>query len=197
MNIGQKVEKLLNEMGRGAKTRLAEHLGVNRSYVGRWITDPDYNIPRDKIKGIANFFGVSADYLLDDTQEMPVNTKVPVIGKASCGVPNGYYADDIQYIDLPSNVAGDGVYGVVADGDSMLPKISEDAIVICDKNSSVSNGDIVHYTINDESGMAKYHEKDNEIILEPINPSYESIRYMNDLIKTKRLSRCILTINRL
>lgn len=197
MNIEQKVEELLKEKGYGAKARLAEYLGVHRSYIGRWINDPTYGIPRDKVKGIANFFGVTTDYLLDDSQDFPVSKKVPIIGLASCGVPNGYFGDDIQYIDLPSNVAGRGVYGVIADDDSMLPKIQNQSIVICDKNQDIKNGDIIHYMINGESGIKKLKEKENEIILEPLNPAYESVRYMADRVKTKRLSRCILTINRL
>lgn len=197
MNIEQKVERLLNKMGRGSKARLAEYLGVNRSYIGRWINDPTYGIPRDKVKGIANFFGVTADYLLDDTQDIPVNTKVPVLGMASCGVPNGYFGDDVQYIDLPSNIAGAGVYGVIADGDSMLPKIQDRSIVICNKDLDISNGDIVHYTINGESGIKRYREKDNEIILEPLNPAYESVRYPGDEIESIRLAKCISVINQL
>ena len=195
MTVEQKVEMLLGKKGRGAKTRLAEHLGVNRSYVGRWISDPKYNIPRDKIKGIAEFFGVSIDYLLDDSQDIPINTKVPIIGKASCGVPNGYYGDDIQYIDLPSDIAGSGVYGVIADGDSMLPKIQHNAIVICDKNRDINNGDIVHYTINDESGIKRLYEKGNEIILEPLNPAHDSIRYLDSDIHSIRIAKCISVIN--
>jgi len=193
MTTREKLNALLNEMGRGAKTKLARHLGVPNNYITRWLSYDDYGVPRDQLPAIAKFLGVTIDYLLDESQEVPLTRKIPVIGRASCGVPNGYYSDDIDYIDVPATVYRKGAYGVRAEGDSMSPRISNGDIVICDPDAEPNNGDIVHYTIADESGIKKMKlsEDGRTLVLLPLNPSYEPITVILDDVRGDiRLSKC-------
>ncbi len=195
MKINKKLELLLQELGRGAQRRLAEYLGENPVNVNRWVkgTRP---IPQEKLKKVANFFGVTVDYLLDESKDTPTIRYIPMIGKASCGVPTNYHYEDVEWIPVPAYLGREGVYAIVAEGDSMLPKIHNGDEVICDKNAQVNNGDIVHYTIDDEeSGIKKikFSSDGEKITLMPLNldcENYEPI--IVDLNKhTVRFSKCI------
>ena len=196
MTIAEKLKKMLDDAGRGSKTKLASYLGVPRNYPTRWIEYEDYGIPRDKISQIAKFFNVTTDYLLDDKQDEPTTRKIPLVGEASCGVPIEYYSDSLEYIDIPATIYNKTMYAVTAQGDSMNPKISNGDIVICDLDASVETGNIVHYSINGESGIKKIkmNNATGTLTLQPLNPSYDMIMYADDEIEKIKIARCIKVI---
>ena len=132
--------------------------------------------PFSKINSIANILNISASSFFEQDQEIKVKY-IPLIGVASCGVPNISYNDDIEYIPVNPELAREGVYALKAEGDSMLPKIKEGDVIICDKNMECSNGDIVHYTtIDGESGLKKYLISDKGVVtLMPINTNFPPI----------------------
>ena len=100
--------------------------------------------------------------------------KVPIVGNTSCGVPE--YSSMQEYNDY---VIYDGdtwtnkLYCVIACGDSMSPEIDNDDKVICDTEAEIQSGDIVHYTIGNESAIKIYvKDEENELIhFVPRNPS--------------------------
>ena len=146
---------------------IVNKLNVPRSNVSSWLNG-NRGIPKDKILEIAKILNVSVDYLLG-SDEIPLKT-IPLIGIASCGVPNLAYNDAIEYIPVPAELARDGVYAVKADGDSMLPKIHSGDVIICDKEMHCENGNIVHYTtIDGESGLKKFQVQDGMATLYPLN----------------------------
>ena len=175
MTPEEKLNQLLEEYGRGAKARLAKYLKVPPVYVTRWVTDERYKIPRDMIIKIEDFFNQPTGFLLTDN--IAKVKYIPLIGIASCGVPNIAYNDSTEYIPVSSDLAREGVYAVTADGDSMLPKIPHGSIVICDKNMPCENGNIVHYTtIDGESGLKKYLIDDKGVVtLMPLNSDFTPI----------------------
>lgn len=195
MAVSDKLAALLDDMGRGAQRRLAEYLGENPVNVNRWVkgTRP---VPQKRLKDIAKFFGVTVDYLLDDDQTVPLSRYIPLIGEASCGVPmNSFYEDATEWLPVPNDLAGNGVYAVRAYGDSMLPKIRHGDIVICDKDAIVHNGDIVHYTIdNQDSGIKKilFSEDNKSVTLLPLNTECDNCSpILVDLDKhTLHYARC-------
>jgi len=165
-----KIRKLMEEKNIKQKD-LVKHLGASQSNVAKWLSkneDIRLDIPNTILAKIAKLLNVSVEYLLG-FDEIPLKT-IPLIGIASCGVPNLAYCDIVEYIPVPANLARDGVYAVKADGDSMLPKIRNGDIIICDKEQECINGNIVHYTTADgESGLKKYQEKDGMATLYPLN----------------------------
>lgn len=158
-------KKIMKEKGFTAKS-IAEQIGVTRGLVTHWsngVRHPD----DEQIKQIAETLKVHVGELFGE--EIAVKT-VPLIGVASCGVPNIAYPDAIENIAVPENYARDCAYAVKADGDSMLPKIKHGDIILCDREMEVNNGDIVHYTtIDGESGLKKYQEHKNIVTLYPLN----------------------------
>ena len=176
MTPEEKLQELLEDMGRGAKAKLATYLKVSPVYVTRWVNDEKYNIPRDMIVKIEDFFKLPRGYLLSGNDEIKVKY-IPLIGIASCGVPNIAYNDDIEYIPVNPELAREGVYAVKAEGESMLPDIKEGDVIICDKNMECNNGDIVHYTtIDGDSGLKKYLIDDKGVVtLMPANTNFPPI----------------------
>ena len=69
------------------------------------------------------------------------------------------------------------MYAVRAEGDSMSPKINNNSLVYCRTNMQIDSGNIVHYSINGESGIKKYkiNEKRDIISLIPINSDFDII----------------------
>ena len=160
----RKIKKLSQE-------DLAKILGVNRVSISNY--EKDKNTPTlANLKKIREALDLSADYFEEDEK---IKVKyIPLIGLASCGIPNTSYHDDMEYIPVSPDIARDGVYAVCADGDSMLPKITNGDIIICDKEMHCDHGNIVHYThIDGESGLKKYLIDDKGIVtLMPLNSNY-------------------------
>ena len=151
------------------------------------------NIPNEILKKIAKVFNVDFLYLLGE--EVPITHYLPLIGSASCGVPtNHFYSDMGEYelIPVPAELYREGRYYVRADGESMLPKIRPGDEVMCDKEAYVENGNIVHYTINDEqSGIKKVvlDESGKPVMLVPLNDKYSPIIVKPD--DKVRMAKCI------
>ena len=174
MKTHEKLEKLLKEKGRGSQARLAEYVGENKGFVNRWVKGKQ-TIPKSKLHQVAKFLGVSVDYLLDDSQEIPINRYIPVIGYASCGVPtNHFYDDAVEYMAAPSDIDPNTSYAVRAMGESMEPEIPDGSIAICDTKKPPSNNKIVHYTYDGESGLKRIsRQSDGSILLIPDNKECE------------------------
>lgn len=197
MKLHEKLAHLLEERGRGAQRRLAEYLNENPVNVNRWVKGVR-PVPQEKLKKVADFFGVTVDYLLDDNAASPTIRMIPMIGKASCGVPTNYHYEPLEWIPVPAHLGREGVYAVTAEGESMLPKIKHGDEVICDKNANINNGDIVHYTIDEEqSGIKKIKFiNDNKITLMPLNLDCENCEpIVVDINEHSiRLSKCIKVV---
>lgn len=68
MTLGEKIYRLRTEQGLSQET-FGEKLGVSRQSVSKWETDQ--SVPElDKIVAISDFFGVSTDQLLKDTENV-------------------------------------------------------------------------------------------------------------------------------
>ncbi len=72
MTLGEKIYRLRTELGLSQET-FGEQLGVSRQSVSKWETDQ--SVPElDKIVAISEFFGVSTDQLLKETEDVPVKS---------------------------------------------------------------------------------------------------------------------------
>lgn len=140
--------------------------------------------PNNKLSVIAQKLCISSSDFFENDDENKIKIKtIPLIGLASCGVPQSYALDGYELVPVSSDIYRDDMYAVKAEGDSMSPKINNNNIVYCLADEIVDNGHIVHYTLNGESGIKKYkmNEKGNIISLVPINPEHDVITiYEND-----------------
>lgn len=166
----QRLSALLEDYGRGAKSKLSEYLKIPANYVTRWVSEdyPDYSIPKEHIVMIEKFFHKPGGYLLGSDVFDSVK-RVPVIGTASCG------GTEINYLQERNKTAyykgeffTDKLYCVIANGDSMASEIEDGDEVICDPDAPPMSGDIVHYTLGDESAIKVLWEDDDANIIQLI-----------------------------
>ena len=208
MKLHEKLGRLIKERGRGEQRKLASYLlgdGATQSEINRMATNVNRwikgarEMPVEVVEKMASYFGVSTDYLLSEEQDIPLSRKLPVVGKASCGVPVEYYPDYGEYIEIPSHIYTDTSYAIIAEGDSMLPKISDGDTVICDRERYPRNGDITHYTIDGESGIKKImiSEDRKTIKLIPLNPLYDMIQIDVTEQMSISLAKCTYVISKL
>jgi repressor LexA len=199
MNPKEKLKELLEKKGRGAYSQLAQYLNVPRNYVTRWVKDEKYNFPYEYINEIATFFNVNPAYFIhDEDDKIPLTHYIPIIGKASCGVPVEYhYYDYGEKLPITADLYKEGRYAVIAEGDSMEPKIKDGDIVICDPEIYPENGNIVHYTLNGESGIKKLvrDEMGNAVMLMPLNEKYPPIPIKES--DELRMAKCLRVVSEL
>ena len=146
----------------------------------------------EKLEEIADFFNIDMNYLLGKsiiknsyTHEFGEITldklirKIPLYDLISCGT--GGFVDDniIDYVSLPASMfsARKEYFAQYAKGDSMInANINDGDLVIFEKTSSVTNGMIGCFCIDDNTATCKRLSMANgQIILLPENPSYSPI----------------------
>lgn len=196
MNFYDRVNELCIKKGMSV-TALALELGFSKGTPSNWktMTQP----PRAKnLKKIADFFGVSPEYLLsepiDDSTEPPVpknkGVKIPVLGKVQAGIPVEAVEEILDYEEIPESMARHGDYfGLIIRGDSMFPKMVEDDVVIVRKQSNCDSGDIAVILVNGEDATVKKIKKTaNGISLIPLNPAFDIVHYSNSEIENLPVS---------
>ena len=169
-----KIEYLLNEQNK-TKKQLADYLEIKPQRLSNWFSRK--SIPSEYLIDIAKFLNTTVENLYSEDEKIPLTHYLPIIGKASCGVPINYHFEDVEMYPVPEMLYREGRYIVVAEGDSMLPKIKDGDLVLCDKGVYVDNGNIVHYTLNGESGIKKIvmDENNKPIMLVPLNDKFPPI----------------------
>lgn len=194
MGAGKNIKNILKDKKIKQKefANLIEETEVN---VTRWLNE-SRGIPENKYPKIAKVLNISIDEILGHSI---IQTKViPLIGKSSCGKPQNYDLNGYEPIPVPVDMYRTGMYAIEADGDSMSPKINHNDIVYCDPNRQIDNGNIVHYCIDDESGIKRYkmNEAGTIISLVPINSDYDIITIHCDENVDLRMARVVGKIDK-
>lgn len=179
--FGTIIKQLRERKGMDQK-ELGEVVGVSDKTVSSWEinrTEPKMGI----VQKLADYFGVSTDYLIrgnqDDVIYKKVNieyTSVPLYDAVCCG--NGGFVDEniIDMIPVPSKGLNPNAeyFAQYAKGDSMKDAgINEGDLLIFEKTSQIDNGAIGCFC--DEDNVAtckKYTEKKGMVILQPMNVEY-------------------------
>ncbi|WP_323015506.1 S24 family peptidase [Devosia sp.] len=180
---------------------VADHFGIERVNVTQWegdTTKPDgYRIP-----GLASFLGVSEEWLRDGTGDGPDLEKaaskptiipgrelvsrdgetLPIYAGAKGG--DGFIIvtfDEIERVKMPSILQGvKGGYGLLIDGDSMIPAYFPNDIALINPNKRPERG--FHHVFyhqpphgDDAEAIVKWLEgfNDREWTLKQWNPASE------------------------
>nr|DAH37258.1 MAG TPA: Repressor protein CI [Caudoviricetes sp.] len=171
---------------------VATVLGVDRTtYVKYERGDSDPG--KDNIVKLANFFGVSTDYILEHENKLATAKKgveIPVLGKVVAGIPIDAIEEIIDYEEITPEMASQGEhFGLTVKGDSMEPKFSDGDVVIVRKQSDVDTGDIAVVLVNgNEATLKKLKKRPDGIMLIPTNPQYEVMFYNNTEIENLPVS---------
>lgn len=178
---------------------LAAFLGVAQSTLSGWENGKFEIDDKNKIK-LADFFGVSVDYLLG--REVSANSpwnengidmaprkkgiKIPVLGRVVAGVPVEAVQDVIDYEEIDEEMAKTGeFFALQIKGDSMEPRIKSGDVVIVRKQDIVDSGDIAIVMVNgDDATCKKFVKHKNGVSLVSMNPAYTPMFYTMDEVES-------------
>ena len=174
------------EVNNKSRNEMCEALGVKYTTFADWVNAKTY--PRiDRIEQIAAYFGIERSALLEDPSRLPADAipyqkrptqPIPLVGAVSCGMPlladeniEGYIETPIQDI-----TSGEIYFWLHAKGDSMVNAgIHEGDLLLIRQQNDVDSGDIAVVSINgDDATLKRVIKKENAVILQPENPSYET-----------------------
>ena len=150
------LKKLRNQKG-WSQIEMAKRLCVSQGTYSLWENDK-VKIDNESLQKLADFFGVTIDYLLGREDRSGLKSKrgkwIPVYGEIAAGIPIEAIEDIIDYEEIPEEMAAQGEYiALRIKGDSMEPKISDGDVVIIRRQESVENGQIAAVMVNGDSGL--------------------------------------------
>lgn len=174
-------------------------LGFSNSTASYWKKSP--NPPkREALEKIAEYFGVSVNYLLGkDDPALKSNVgavhtdnirMIPVYESVSAGF--GAYADNhiISYQPLlvVSDYEAEETLCIRVTGDSMYPKIEDGDLIQVHKQDSVDSGDIAVMLLDGEEGLVKKVKYGSDWIeLVSLNPMYSPRRFEGEDVMRLRV----------
>ena len=190
--LSDKLKKLRKDRNL-TQVRLASLLGIPQStYSGYEAGSREPDI--EMLDKLANYFGVSVDYLLgreDSAAERPMPSNVypvskiieiPILGSVRAGVGGCLTEDRIGTQAIPiefihgRNPAD--LFYLRVKGDSMYPRIEEGALALVHRQSSVDSGSVAVLAIDlDEAVLKKVYYGNDWIDLVSYNPNYPTRRF--------------------
>lgn len=109
-----------------------------------------------------------------------MNTSIPVLGSIAAGQPISNATDVIDYIDVPASWSNDEYFAVKVRGDSMMPEIHSDDIVICKSGQEINDNERSMYVVNvdgDDATLKCVKISNNGIQLVPLNKEYKPMNF--------------------
>ncbi len=153
--------------------KVAKETGITQTTLSAWKNGK--STPKtDTMQKIADYFGVSLDYLTGNTKDSTVKIKdqksvrIPVLGKVSAGIPietiENYDCDEWE--EIPAEMTNNWEYfALKIKGQSMEPKFSEGDVVIVRKQQTLESGEIGVVVVNGNDATVKKVVKQPEGIM--------------------------------
>lgn len=159
-----------------SQQNVADYMNINQSTYSYWESGRS-KIDNVSIKKLSKLFGVSVDYLLNNSDRKGI--LIPVLGQVVAGIPIEAVEDIIDYEEITKEMASQGNYFALRiKGNSMEPRIKENDIVIVKKQCSVESGDIAVVLVNgNDATVKKFVKHENGISLVSNNGAYEPMFY--------------------
>ena len=187
-SVLDKIALLLQKSNQTQKN-LTDYLGISNNVFTDWKSGRNKSYTKHLPK-IAEFFGVSVDYLLgrenpgkksipDNIQPVEV-VRYPVIGRITAGY-TGLAVEEYtgDFIDVPSDImrghTKKDFFVLEVQGDSMSPKLLNGDRVLVKRCDSVDSGTIVVFLYNGIESTVKrvrYVAGEDWLELVPDNPDY-------------------------
>lgn len=177
----------LRQKKRLSQVSLAEAFGVAQSAISNWEKgnrEPD----NTTLRKLAEYFGVSIDYLLgnsDEPQPKHVGIRIPVLGDVAAGIPIDAVEDVLDYEEIDEDLARTGeFFALRIRGQSMEPRMMEGDVVIVRQQETAETGDTVVVSVNgDLATVKKIKIGSTGITLIPTNPSYDPMYYTSEEVE--------------
>ena len=166
--------------------RVAKATGISSTTFTDW--KKGRSMPKaDKLKRVADYFGVSLEYMLglEGGSHGAVETRVPIIGEIRAGFPIITEETLLGYECAEVSDSEDYFYLKVC-GDSMKNiGMVDGSLVLFHKQQYAENGDVVACLVGGDSATVKRFRRDHKtILLVPENDEYEPIRLCTEDFET-------------
>jgi len=207
MNVGQRIAFLREKRGL-SQAALADKLNLSQSSVAMWESG-QRGMKGDTLTLLADFFGVSSDYLLGRTDVtdfglFEVNTEelvnIPIVGTIKCGGGQIAYEDISGFSAYPTADirSGKEYIALIVKGDSMIGDgINEGDIALIEKDAELIQNKIYAVVLDGEEATLKHVIKtDGAVVLQPSNPrcqarvltgsELQNLYIVGRLVNTKR-----------
>lgn len=177
---------LRNERGESLE-KIAKYLNVTIQTISNYETEKRDMTP-DTILKLAEYFGVSTDYLLcktDIRNEVLSISKIPVLGVVKAGLNWLSEENIVDYVTLREDISDiKEYYCLKVTEQSMLPLLSEGDLVLVHNQDDVESGQTAVVLINGEEATIKKVIKTNDgIELHSMNPYYPIKKFTFEEIK--------------
>lgn len=182
------IDQLCAEKGISG-SKMCDDLGMSRSTLTELRKGRAKTLKLEKASKIAEYFGVSVDYLLGNESapdgppapSRPGSKWIPVLGRVAAGTPIEAVEDILDYEEIDAHTAASGEhFALQIKGQSMEPRIKDGDVVIVQKQDDCDSGDVAVVLVNGDEATVKRIKKEPEgIMLIPNNPSYEPKFYSN------------------
>lgn len=196
--------KEVRKNARKTQQEVADFIGISQNNYSYW-ENGKVKIDNESLNKLAEYFGVSVDYLLGRTDEPnptrddfysfqydnihPVHLqKIRILGEIACGVPIYASEDRESYVLSGTEVKAD--FCLKARGDSMIgARIMDGDIVFCRAQEMVENGEIGVVIIGDEATLKRvyFYPEKRKLVLQAENPAYEPFVYIGEELNEIRI----------
>lgn len=161
--------------------KVAEYLNVSIQTISNYENEKRDMTP-DTIIKLAEYFGVSTDYILGKSNNRNNDiavSKIPILGTVKAGYDWLAEENIVDYITLKENIPNVGeYYALRITGDSMLPLLAEGDLVIVHDQADVESGQTAVVLINGEEATVKKVIKTKDgIELHAMNPYYPAKKF--------------------
>lgn len=184
MDMLQKIDSLMRKKEITSKLELSKKADIPYTTIDGMYKKGTENTKRSTLLKLANFFGCSLDYLIDDEILIDLPrvkqedfTYLPIVGRISCG--DGILAlEDIEaYEPTPKEWLNGGEYFYLrAKGDSMIgARIHEGDLLLIRKQPEVENGEIAAAFIGEDAVLKRVFRNGDQLVLQSENPKYAPI----------------------
>lgn len=198
MTFGEKLKKARQEANLSQK-EMADKLDINARTYGSYERD-ERDVSTAVLLKICNVLHISSDELLEtnalrtaDTIDfdniLPIQPRrFPMLGEIACGEPIWADENKEHYVMADMDIQAD--FCLRAKGDSMInARIHDGDIVFIKQAEIVNNGEIAAVIIDNEATLKRvyYYPEKNKLVLNPENPKYEPLVYLNEELETIRI----------
>jgi repressor LexA len=184
MDFQTKIKTYRKERGLSQQD-VADHFGYKSfTTIQKW-EDGSSTPPAKTMKLLAEFFGVSLEDLLTDSERIAI----PILGTVRGGLLRLAQDEWLgqELVPVEESLGGEYFYLEVI-GDSMMnARIFPGDLVYVKRQSVVNSGSIAVVLVGDEATLKRVYYKDNGIVLHPENPKYEDMVFTKEDIEEKNI----------
>ena len=178
------------------QTDVCNFIGLSQPQYSAWENGRS-KIDNISLARLAEYFGVTVDYILGKEQEpasKPAPVRIPVLGSVPAGIPTEAIQDVLDWEEIPAAMCEGGkeYFGLRVSGDSMYPQFLDGDVVIVRKEATCVSGDICVVYVDGYDATLKQVilGPDGSLTLRPKNPEYAPRTYTAQEIRDLPVAIC-------